>query len=319
MSIKIHDEKNKKSYEKMKNHRQVQFWPDVEKLPKPDWLRIKISQNDSVFNLKNILRSNKLVTVCEEASCPNLIECFGKGVATFMIMGDKCTRRCSFCDVQHGKPDPLDADEPKRLAKTIHEMKLEYVVITSVDRDDLIDGGALHFSSCIKECRNLLPHLKIEILVPDFRKRQEIALKTLAESLPDVFNHNMETVKRLYKSVRPGSDYQCSLDLIKNFKELYPGIPTKSGIMLGLGETFEEVIELMEDLVKHSCDWLTIGQYLQPSSHHYPVMRYISPEEFKLLENKAYAFGFKNVASGPFVRSSYHADTFAQEHGLVKE
>jgi lipoyl synthase len=311
VSITIHDEKNKKSYEKMKHHRQVQFWPEVEKLPKPDWLKIKVSQNDSIIHLKQVLRSNQLVTVCEEASCPNLIECFGKGVATFMIMGDKCTRRCSFCDVQHGKPDPLDIDEPKRLAKTISEMKLQYVVITSVDRDDLVDGGAAHFSSCIKEARSLLPELKIEILVPDFRKRQEIALNTLGQFLPDVFNHNMETVKRLYKPVRPGSDYDCSLNLIKKFKELYPDIPTKSGIMLGLGETLDEVIELMKDLVDHGCDWLTVGQYLQPSPQHYPVMRYVSPDEFKFIEKKAYELGFKNVASGPFVRSSYHADTFA--------
>lgn len=279
-----------------------------EPIRKPDWIRIKIPASPAVAKLKNILRENRLHTVCEEASCPNLSECFSHGTATFMIMGDKCTRRCAFCDVGHGRPDPLDIEEPHNLAKTIALMGLKYVVITSVDRDDLRDGGAGHFSACLKEVRALNPTITIEVLVPDFRGRMEVALAAIAPQLPDVFNHNIETVPRLYKQARPGSDYNWSLQLLKEFKQRFAHIPTKSGLMLGLGETNDEVKQTLMDLRAHNVDMLTLGQYLAPSRHHIPVARYVTPEEFKELGNFAQALGFSNVASGPLVRSSYHAD-----------
>lgn len=276
--------------------------------PKPNWIRIRMPSSPAVAELKTILRENKLHTVCEEASCPNLSECFSKGTATFMIMGDKCTRRCAFCDVAHGKPDPLDTAEPLHLAKTIQQMKLNYVVITSVDRDDLRDGGASHFAHCLKEVRTYNPEITIEILVPDFRGRMEKALDALAVALPDIFNHNIETVPRLYKAARPGSDYAWSLKLLEEFKKRFPGIPTKSGIMLGLGENNEEVFQVMEDLRQHQVDMITIGQYLAPSQFHLPVDRFVTPNEFEQFAERAKAMGFTRVASGPLVRSSYHAD-----------
>jgi lipoic acid synthetase len=277
-------------------------------LPKPDWIRVRIPTSNAVSHLKSLLRENKLVTVCEEAACPNLPECFSQGTATFMIMGDKCTRRCSFCDVAHGRPDPLDPDEPRRLAETIAKMQLRYVVITSVDRDDLRDGGAAHFVACIQAIRAAHPHIKIEILVPDYRGRLDIALRITGETLPDVFNHNLETVPRLYKQVRPGSDYTHSLTLLSEFKQRYSHIPTKSGIMLGVGERDEEVEQTLRDLRKHQVDMLTLGQYLQPSPYHLPVSRYVTPDQFKTLADFAKSLGFAQVASGPLVRSSYHAD-----------
>lgn len=277
-------------------------------IPKPDWIRIRVPANNNVAELKAVLRENKLHTVCEEASCPNLPECFSKGTATFMIMGDKCTRRCTFCDVGHGRPDPLDINEPVNLAKTIEQMKLRYVVITSVDRDDLRDGGAQHFVDCIRETRQRCPDIKIEVLVPDFRGRMDIALKIMTETLPDIFNHNIETVPRLYKPVRPGSDYNWSLKLLEQFKIQHPDVMTKSGIMLGLGETNAEVEQVLLDLHAHKVDMVTIGQYLQPSRHHIPVDRYVTPAEFKNFAEFGERLGFKNVASGPLVRSSYHAD-----------
>lgn len=279
-----------------------------QKLAKPDWIRTRIISSEKIEQLKSVLRENRLHTVCEEAACPNLPECFGHGTATFMIMGDKCTRRCSFCDVAHGKPEPLDPKEPYHLAKTIQAMGLVYVVITSVDRDDLRDGGAQHFIDCISQTRRLSPHIKIEILVPDFRGRLEKALEILGQSLPDVFNHNIETVARLYKPVRPGSDYQHSLNLLKNFKQQHPTVMTKSGAMLGLGETMDEIKELLQDLRHHQVDMLTLGQYLQPSQYHHPVLRYVTPAEFDELGEYAKSIGFTHVASGPMVRSSYHAD-----------
>ncbi|OGT60058.1 MAG: lipoyl synthase [Gammaproteobacteria bacterium RIFCSPHIGHO2_12_FULL_45_12] len=277
-------------------------------LRKPDWIRIRVPASPAVSDLKKLLRENKLVTVCEEAACPNLPECFTHGTATFMIMGDKCTRRCSFCDVAHGRPDPLDADEPRHLGKTIAKMKLRYVVITSVDRDDLRDGGASHFTACINAIREQSPAIKIEILVPDYRGRLEVALVETGKALPDVFNHNIETVPRLYKQARPGSDYAHSLRLLKEFKQRYPHIPTKSGIMLGLGETNDEIIQTLKDLRAHDVEMVTLGQYLQPSRFHLPVSRYVTPEEFKQFGELAREFGFTNSASGPLVRSSYHAD-----------
>ncbi|MEN9470902.1 MAG: lipoyl synthase [Candidatus Aquirickettsiella gammari] len=277
-------------------------------LRKPDWIRIKLPTSPAVDQLKTMLRKNRLYTVCEEASCPNLSECFSHGTATFMIMGDKCTRRCTFCDVGHGRPDPLDPDEPGNLAKTVQQMGLRYVVITSVDRDDLRDGGAAHFTACLQALRLACPTLSIEVLVPDFRGRMELALDAIAMGLPDVFNHNIETVPRLYKQARPGSDYDWSLKLLSEFKNRFPGIPTKSGLMLGLGETLEEVKETMRDLRKHHVDMITLGQYLAPSRHHFPVARYVTPEEFKELGVLAKQMGFTRVASGPLVRSSYHAD-----------
>jgi lipoic acid synthetase len=275
---------------------------------KPDWIRIRIPASTAVTKLKATLRRNQLVTVCEEASCPNLSECFSHGTATFMIMGDKCTRRCSFCDVAHGKPDPLDQAEPERLANIIAEMDLKYVVVTSVDRDDLRDGGASHFAACIAAIRAAKPSIKIEILVPDFRGRMEAALAKLSQQPPDVFNHNMETIPRLYKQARPGSDYNWSLQLLKEFKQRFPSIPTKSGLMLGLGETFDEVIAVLQDMRAHAIEMLTVGQYLQPSRFHLPVQRYVTPAEFTELAARAKAMGFTHVASGPLVRSSYHAD-----------
>lgn len=277
-------------------------------LRKPDWIRIKLPTTAAVDQLKSMLRENRLYTVCEEASCPNLSECFSHGTATFMIMGDKCTRRCTFCDVGHGRPDPLDPDEPKNLAKTVKQMGLRYVVITSVDRDDLRDGGAAHFTACLQALRQSCPNLTIEVLVPDFRGRMIVALDAIAPELPDVFNHNIETVPRLYKQARPGSDYNWSLQLLFEFKNRFPGIPTKSGFMLGLGETLEEVREVMQDLRKHKVDMITIGQYLAPSRHHFPVARYVTPQEFQDLGHLAKKMGFIRVASGPLVRSSYHAD-----------
>ncbi len=274
----------------------------------PEWIRIKAPITPAVSNLKQLLREHKLVTVCEEAACPNLSECFSHGTATFMIMGDKCTRRCTFCDVAHGRPDPLDKDEPLNLATALGKMGLKYIVITSVDRDDLRDGGASHFAECIQAVRDHCPQTKIEVLVPDFRGRMQVALQHLGVALPDVFNHNLETVPRLYKQVRPGSDYFESLKLIQAFKAQYPHIPTKSGIMLGLGETNEEILETLKDMRKFDCDMLTLGQYLQPSRFHMPVARYVSPEEFNMLADEARKLGFTNVASGPLVRSSYHAD-----------
>lgn len=280
----------------------------AEPLRKPDWIRIKIPATPAVAQLKNILRENRLHTVCEEANCPNLSECFSSGTATFMIMGDKCTRRCAFCDVAHGRPDPLDPEEPRNLAKTIALMGLRYVVITSVDRDDLRDGGAGHFTDCLTAVRAANPAITIEVLVPDFRGRMELALDAMAPQLPDVFNHNTETVPRLYKQARPGSDYHWSLRLLKEFKMRFPGIPTKSGLMLGLGETNEEIIAVMQDLRAHQVDMITLGQYLAPSRHHLPVDRYVTPDEFKYLGELAKEMGFIRVASGPLVRSSYHAD-----------
>jgi lipoyl synthase len=287
-------------------------------LKKPDWIRVKAgSQNTRFYEIKRILREHNLHTVCEEASCPNIGECFGGGTATFMIMGDKCTRRCPFCDVGHARPDPLDKEEPLNLAKTIAALKLNYVVITSVDRDDLRDGGAAHFVECISQVRSLSPNTRIEILTPDFRGRADRALEILKLSLPDVMNHNLETAPRLYKEVRPGSDYAYSLNLLKQFKEFAPNIPTKSGIMVGLGETDDEVLQVMRDMREHHIDMLTIGQYLAPSSHHLPVRRYVTPETFKVFEQHAQALGFSHAAVGPMVRSSYHADAQAKLAGVA--
>ncbi|KZX37699.1 lipoyl synthase [Wohlfahrtiimonas chitiniclastica] len=278
------------------------------RLKKPSWIRATYSGGKRVMELKEILRGAKLATVCEEAACPNLGECFGKGTATFMIMGAICTRRCPFCDVGHGRPNPLDPEEPKNLAETVAAMSLRYVVITSVDRDDLRDGGAQHFADCITEARAMNPELKIEILTPDFRGRMDVAIDILANTPPDVFNHNMETAPRLYKAARPGADYQYSLDLLKKFKAQCPSVPTKSGLMVGLGETDEEILDVMRDLRAHDVDMLTIGQYLQPSPHHLPVLRYVTPETFAMYKEEGLKMGFKEVASGPMVRSSYHAD-----------
>lgn len=286
----------------------IKIEPTVEAKPKPDWLRIKAPSDPKVLALKSLLREHKLHSVCEEASCPNLSECFSHGTATFMIMGDKCTRRCAFCDVAHGRPDALDENEPVNLATALGKMGLKYVVITSVDRDDLKDGGANHFAKCVAAVREHCPTTRVEILVPDFRGRMDIALDNLATHLPDVFNHNVETVERLYKPVRPGSDYAWSLMLIKKFKQRFPHIPTKSGLMLGLGETNDEIKQVIVDLKAHDCDMLTLGQYLQPSRFHAPVDRYVHPDEFAELARFAESLGFSNVASGPFVRSSYHAD-----------
>jgi lipoic acid synthetase len=284
----------------------------AELLKKPDWIRVKAASPSSRFyDIKKILRDNDLVTVCEEASCPNIGECFGKGTATFMIMGDKCTRRCPFCDVGHGRPDPLNADEPANLARTIAALQLRYVVITSVDRDDLRDGGAAHFVACIEAIRAASPATQIEVLVPDFRGRDDRALSILRTAPPDVLNHNIETVPRLYKEARPGSDYLFSLTLLQKFKALFPDIPTKSGIMVGLGETDDEVLQVMRDMRTHGIDMLTIGQYLAPSSSHLPVRRYVHPDQFKVFEAQAYEMGFKHAAVGAMVRSSYHADVQA--------
>jgi lipoyl synthase len=300
----------------------IKIVPIEQVLKKPDWIRVKAASNNSRFaEIKKILRENELVTVCEEASCPNIGECFGSGTATFMIMGDKCTRRCPFCDVGHGRPDPLDTNEPHNLARTIAALKLNYVVITSVDRDDLRDGGAQHFVDCISQSRSLSPKTRIEVLVPDFRGRLEKALDVFSANvemgLPDVMNHNLETVPRLYKQARPGADYAHSLLLLSEFKIRFPDIATKSGLMVGLGETDEEILEVMRDMRAHNIDMLTIGQYLAPSGHHLPVQRYVHPDVFKEFEREAYAMGFTHAAVGAMVRSSYHADQQAHGAGVV--
>ena len=289
------------------------------RIRKPAWIRAKAPSGAGVNRIKRILRDSKLSSVCEEASCPNLGECFSHGTATFMIMGDICTRRCPFCDVAHGRPRPLDAREPEHLARAIQSMRLRYVVITSVDRDDLRDGGAGHYVRCLSHIRELSPEIKLEILVPDFRGkgRMERALEILATSPPDVFNHNLETVKPLYPNVRPGADYDWSLKLLQCFKAQHPDIPTKSGIMLGLGENFEQVEQVLKDLRAHDVDMVTIGQYLQPTAHHHPVLRYWTPDEFEELAKLGYGLGFTHMASGPLVRSSYHADLMAEESGLI--
>jgi lipoyl synthase len=295
----------------------IKILAEHELLRKPDWIRVKAPASTGRFQeIKQILREHKLHTVCEEASCPNIGECFGKGTATFMIMGDKCTRRCPFCDVGHGRPDPLDVNEPLNLAKTIAALKLKYVVITSVDRDDLRDGGAQHFVDCIQSVRELSPQTQIEVLVPDFRGRMDRALAILTGAPPDVMNHNLETVPRLYKQARPGSDYAHSLKLLQEFKKLQPKTPTKSGIMVGLGETDDEILQTMRDLRAHDVDMLTVGQYLAPSSHHLPVARYVHPDTFKHFEEQAYAMGFSHAAVGALVRSSYHADQQAHAAGV---
>ena len=286
----------------------IKVVPTDQPLRKPDWIRIKLTANPEVDRIKGILRQRKLASVCEEASCPNLSECFSHGTATFMIMGEICTRRCPFCDVAHGKPNPLDPDEPRQLAEAVAEMQLKYVVVTSVDRDDLKDSGAGHFAACIQAVRKANPTTTLEVLVPDFRGRMDIALSILADTPPDVFNHNLETVPRLYKKARPGADYEWSLDLLARYKSIQPNVQTKSGLMLGLGETFEEVIEVMKDCRRHEVDMLTLGQYLQPSRDHLPVDRYVHPDEFEALAEEARTLGFKRVASGPLVRSSYQAD-----------
>ena len=288
----------------------------TERLPKPPWIRVRAPSSPRFYEIKKILREHHLHTVCEEASCPNIGECFGKGTATFMIMGDICTRRCPFCDVGHGRPLPLDTDEPTNLAETIAALKLAYVVITSVDRDDLRDGGAGHFRDCIRKLREISPGTRIEVLVPDFRGRLERALEILSEAPPDVMNHNLETVPRLYKQARPGSDYAHSLKLLQEFKRRFADIPTKSGLMVGLGETDEEILAVMRDMRAHEIDMLTIGQYLQPTAGHLPVLRYVHPDTFAMFEREAYALGFRHAAVGALVRSSYHADN--QAHGVLE-
>ncbi|MBL0423297.1 lipoyl synthase [Ramlibacter sp. AW1] len=289
----------------------------AEVLKKPDWIRVRAgSPTTRFYEIKQILRESNLHTVCEEASCPNIGECFGKGTATFMIMGDKCTRRCPFCDVGHGRPDPLDPQEPENLARTIAKLKLKYVVITSVDRDDLRDGGSQHFVDCIQRTRELSPETTIEILVPDFRGRDDRALQILQAAPPDVMNHNLETVPRLYREARPGSDYGFSLNLLKKFKALHPQVPTKSGLMVGLGETDEEILQVMRDMRAHDIDMLTLGQYLAPSTSHLPVRRYVHPDTFRMFEDEAYKMGFTHAAVGAMVRSSYHADQQAHAAGV---
>ena len=293
----------------------VKFMPDPneEVLRKPDWMRIKLPpSSQKIEHIKSTLRKNKLHSVCEEASCPNLAECFNHGTATFMIMGAICTRRCPFCDVAHGRPLALDPEEPKKLALTIKEMGLKYVVITSVDRDDLRDGGAQHFADCIKQIREHSPQTRIEILTPDFRGRMEQALEVFRETPPDVFNHNLETAPRMYRVARPGADYKWSLELLRRIKEMHPHVPTKSGVMMGLGETNEEIVQVLKDLREHGVNMLTLGQYLQPSRHHLPVKRYVPPAEFDELKDVAMDLGFSHAACGPFVRSSYHADLQAK-------
>jgi lipoic acid synthetase len=294
----------------------IKIEPTTQAPRKPSWIRASLGNAAEVRRVKSALRENALHTVCEEAACPNLGECFSKGTATFMIMGAICTRRCPFCDVAHGRPNALDADEPVKLAQTIRDMALRYVVITSVDRDDLLDGGAAHFAACIREARALNPALTIEVLVPDFRGRMDPALTIFNDMPPDVFNHNLETVPRLYKQARPGSDYDWSLDLLERFKSLHPRVPTKSGLMLGLGEDIEEIEQVMRDLRAHGVDMLTLGQYLQPSKHHLPVARFVHPDEFDRLRDVGEAMGFSHVASGPMVRSSYHADQ--QADGVLR-
>ncbi len=293
----------------------VKVIPTTELPRKPDWIRVKVSNPGEVQRIRSILRAQKLHTVCEEAACPNLPECFGQGTATFMIMGDICTRRCPFCDVAHGRPLPLDTEEPQRLAETVAALKLRYVVVTSVDRDDLLDGGAGHFAACTEALRASVPDILVEVLVPDFRGRQAKALEALEQGLPDVFNHNIETVSRLYTAVRPGSDYQLSLQLLRDFKQRHPEIPTKCGLMVGLGETEEEVCELLRDLRAHQVDLVTIGQYLQPSRNHLAVARFVHPDEFERYAQLGKTLGFSHIASGAMVRSSYHAD---QQFKLAK-
>jgi len=295
----------------------IKIVPLQERLRKPEWIRVKSGSGTGYHELKRMLREHQLHTVCEEASCPNIGECFGKGTASFMILGDVCTRRCPFCDVAHGKPLPPDADEPANLARSIGLLKLRYVVITSVDRDDLRDGGAQHFSDCLTAIRASSPDTRLETLVPDFRGRLDIALDAMASSLPDVLNHNLETVPRLYSLARPGADYAHSLKLLKDFKARFPQVMTKSGLMLGLGETDEEVLEVMRDLRAHNVEMLTLGQYLQPSNGHLPVLRYVPPETFKIFEEAAKAMGFSHAACGPMVRSSYFADEQAHLAGAV--
>ncbi|MBL8386146.1 MAG: lipoyl synthase [Burkholderiales bacterium] len=310
--------------EKLKGAAKVRAIPvkvvGAEPLKKPDWIRVRAGSPSTRFaEIKRILREHELHTVCEEASCPNIGECFGKGTATFMIMGAICTRRCPFCDVGHGRPNPLDADEPANLARTIAALKLSYVVITSVDRDDLKDGGAQHFVDCIRAVREASPATRIEILTPDFRGRLDRALGILAAAPPDVMNHNLETVPRLYKEARPGSDYRQSLKLLLDFKSAHPDVPTKSGLMLGLGERDEEILEVMRDMREHRIDMLTLGQYLAPSGHHLPVRRYVEPAVFRMFEAEAAKMGFAHAACGPMVRSSYHADVQAHGAGVVGE
>ncbi len=296
----------------------IKVVPAETTLKKPDWIRVKAGSSAGRFGeIKQILREHHLHTVCEEATCPNIGECFGNGTATFMILGDLCTRRCPFCDVGHGKPLPPDAEEPEKLARTIAAMKLKYVVITSVDRDDLRDGGAQHFADCIAKVREYSPGTKIEVLVPDFRGRLDIALDILAATPPDVMNHNMETVPRLYKQARPGADYENSLQLLKAFRARVPGVPTKSGLMVGLGETDEEILDTLRDLRAHDVEMLTIGQYLAPSGHHLPVLRYVHPDIFAMYAREAAAMGFSHAASAPLVRSSYHADQQAHGAGVT--
>lgn len=295
----------------------IKVVPLETKLKKPEWIRAKLPSGGQFMEIKRILREQKLHTVCEEASCPNIGECFSKGTATFMIMGDICTRRCPFCDVGHGRPNPLDPEEPKHLAETVAALKLKYVVITSVDRDDLRDGGAGHFADCIKAIREKSPNTQIEVLVPDFRGRLDIALDILAETAPDVMNHNLETAPRLYKQARPGADYAHSLELLQRYKALRPDVATKSGIMVGLGEDDEEVRQVMNDMRAHDIDMITIGQYLQPTDGHLPVLRYVSPQMFKTFEAEALDLGFKHAAVGAMVRSSYHADEQAKDAGFA--
>jgi lipoic acid synthetase len=295
----------------------IKIVPAAERLAKPSWIRVRSGNGKRFYEIKDILREHRLHTVCEEASCPNIGECFGKGTATFMILGDLCTRRCPFCDVGHGRPLPPDAEEPVNLARTIAALRLSYVVITSVDRDDLRDGGAQHFADCIRAVRELSPQTRIEVLVPDFRGRLEPALERLSTCPPDVMNHNLETVPRLYRQARPGADYHHSLKLLQDFKQRFPDIPTKSGLMVGLGETDDEILEVMRDLRAHDVDMLTIGQYLQPSAHHLPVLRYVEPATFELFAREAKKMGFMHAASGPLVRSSYHADRQAHDAGVV--
>lgn len=290
----------------------IKVIPTETPLRKPDWIRVRMSSSPEVAHIKRILRKNKLASVCEEAACPNLSECFSHGTATFMIMGEICTRRCPFCDVAHGRPNPLDVDEPLHLAQAIAEMKLSYVVITSVDRDDLHDGGAAHFADCIRQTRQLVPEIKIEVLVPDFRGRMDVALAALSAEPADVFNHNLESVPRLYRQIRPGSDYQWSLELLKKHKQIQPNVLTKSGLMVGLGETAEEIYKVMQNMRDNDVDMITIGQYLQPSLNHLPVARFVHPDEFDGYAERAHELGFKSVASGPLVRSSYHADRQAR-------
>ncbi len=296
----------------------IKVVPSGEVLKKPDWIRVKAASNSTRFyEIKNILREHRLHTVCEEASCPNIGECFGKGTATFMIMGDKCTRRCPFCDVGHGRPDPLDTEEPDNLARTIAALGLSYVVITSVDRDDLRDGGAQHFVDCIRRTRELSPATRIEVLVPDFRGRMDRALAILEAAPPDVMNHNLETVPRLYKEARPGSDFLHSLSLLSEFRKRVPDVPTKSGLMVGLGETDDEILEVMREMREHGIDMLTLGQYLAPSNAHLPVRRYVHPDTFAMFGEQAAAMGFSHAAVGALVRSSYHADQQAHAAGVT--